>query len=266
MQMSENKKIFQPKVIIGSILGFVSAAVGVVAVFFPSLLNLERERMPKYEVAMDYERELNREYYDKFIEFLEERIKDKKVFELNLQYTYPGAGAALNDFLSLLNDNIAFGQRTNYESKAVEYECVIAGLKDSEYNEVLKRPPGAGGIPAQIQNSLTPENFKFKRDKVTEVDENGDPVDIEDGMPVSDVRHLDTMYATEYCFPIELVAYDEEAVLGVSDVDEAAEFMPPPLLKGYAYYGGKLDYTPGMANRAIFFEAIDKNIVKLKKY
>lgn len=35
--------IFEKKVIIGSIAGFVASAVGVVAVFFPSVFNLEKK-------------------------------------------------------------------------------------------------------------------------------------------------------------------------------------------------------------------------------
>lgn len=37
--------IFQKKIIIGSVLGFVATAIGLVAVFFPSVFNLEKQRI-----------------------------------------------------------------------------------------------------------------------------------------------------------------------------------------------------------------------------
>ena len=40
--METKNKIFQPKVIIGSITSFIVAAVGIIAVFFPSVFNLEK--------------------------------------------------------------------------------------------------------------------------------------------------------------------------------------------------------------------------------
>lgn len=37
--------IFQKKIIIGSVLGFVATAIGLLAVFFPSVFNLEKQRI-----------------------------------------------------------------------------------------------------------------------------------------------------------------------------------------------------------------------------
>ncbi|BDB64561.1 hypothetical protein T36_1017 [Helicobacter cinaedi] len=50
--MSKENKIFQPKVIIGSITSFVVAAVGIVAVFFPSLLNLEKKSIAEKAIFL----------------------------------------------------------------------------------------------------------------------------------------------------------------------------------------------------------------------
>lgn len=55
--MSKENKVFQPKVIIGSITSFIVAAVGIIAVFFPSVFNLEKKSIPElqihYESAAD---------------------------------------------------------------------------------------------------------------------------------------------------------------------------------------------------------------------
>lgn len=44
--------IFEKKVIIGSIAGFVASAVGVVAVFFPSVFNLEKKSITEKKVFL----------------------------------------------------------------------------------------------------------------------------------------------------------------------------------------------------------------------
>ena len=50
--MSKENKIFQPKVIIGSLTSFVVAAVGIIAVFFPSLLNLEKKSIAEKAIFL----------------------------------------------------------------------------------------------------------------------------------------------------------------------------------------------------------------------
>lgn len=43
---------FEPKVIVGSITSFVIAAIGVVAVFFPDLFNLQKVKINELEIVM----------------------------------------------------------------------------------------------------------------------------------------------------------------------------------------------------------------------
>lgn len=64
--MQEKKKIFQPKVIIGSITSFIVAAVGVVAVFFPDLFNLQKKNLNEAEFMVL--NDANREEVWKFVE------------------------------------------------------------------------------------------------------------------------------------------------------------------------------------------------------
>lgn len=49
-------KVFQPKVIIGSVCGIIASIVGFIAIFFPSLFNLELEQLgePVEYVAHNY--------------------------------------------------------------------------------------------------------------------------------------------------------------------------------------------------------------------
>ena len=44
---------FEKKVIVGSITSFIITAVGIVAVFFPDLLNLQKEKILSLKVDLD---------------------------------------------------------------------------------------------------------------------------------------------------------------------------------------------------------------------
>ena len=78
--MNKQSKIFQPKVIIGSVMSFVIAAVGVVAVFFPSLLNLEKNTMNKGQFLLSDDTKTQKELW----EFLE--TNQGKVIQLEIAY------------------------------------------------------------------------------------------------------------------------------------------------------------------------------------
>lgn len=58
--MQNEKKVFQPKIIIGSIVSFVAAALGVVAVFFPDLLNLQKKKLNEAEFILQSEADYNK--------------------------------------------------------------------------------------------------------------------------------------------------------------------------------------------------------------
>ena len=131
--MNKQSKIFQPKVIIGSVMSFVIAAVGVVAVFFPSLLNLEKNTMSKGQFLLSDDTKTQKELW----EFLE--TNQGKVIQLEIAYCadfnkmdfaavkdaksnwwYNG-----NDFLKfraidfIPKWHFGFGGRTDYESYGV---------------------------------------------------------------------------------------------------------------------------------------------------
>lgn len=72
--------IFQKKIIIGSVMSFIATAVGVIAVFFPDLLNLQKKKMESLELTIH-----SKEQFDIFSKFISEREKDKKIFQLNLE-------------------------------------------------------------------------------------------------------------------------------------------------------------------------------------
>lgn len=78
--MESKSKIFQPKVIIGSITSFIVAAVGIIAVFFPNLLNLEKSSMGEGQFLLSDDKKIHKKLW----EFLGEN--QGKVVQLEIAY------------------------------------------------------------------------------------------------------------------------------------------------------------------------------------
>lgn len=78
--MEKKSKIFQPKVIIGSIASFVVAAVGIIAVFFPNLFNLEKSSMGEGQFLLSEDESSHRKLW----QFLEDN--QGKVVQLEIAY------------------------------------------------------------------------------------------------------------------------------------------------------------------------------------
>lgn len=78
--MNKQNKIFQPKVIIGSVMSFVIAVVGVIAVFFPSLFNLEKKGMSEGKFLLSDDIKVHKELWD----FLDNN--QGKVVQLEIAY------------------------------------------------------------------------------------------------------------------------------------------------------------------------------------
>lgn len=71
--------IFQKKIIIGSVAGFIASAIGITAVFFPSLFNLEKKTIDEYSITLS-----NCSDAHKLFDFLKDH--QGKVVKLNIQY------------------------------------------------------------------------------------------------------------------------------------------------------------------------------------
>lgn len=70
---------FEKKVIVGPITSFIITAVGIAAVFFPDLLNLQNEKILSLKVDLDTQKDI-----EKFENFLNTRMKDEKIFKLDV--------------------------------------------------------------------------------------------------------------------------------------------------------------------------------------
>lgn len=71
---------FQPKIIIGSVVGFLGTAIGIIAVFFPSLFNLEQKKIAEYTYTLNTLSDA-----EKFIDFLKKH--QNSIVNLNITYT-----------------------------------------------------------------------------------------------------------------------------------------------------------------------------------
>ncbi len=71
--------VFEKKVIIGSIVSFIATTVGVIAVFFPDLLNLQKEKIQEYSTSISNKKEVQ-----DFINFLDNMSKENKIFKLDV--------------------------------------------------------------------------------------------------------------------------------------------------------------------------------------
>lgn len=73
---------FQPKIIIGSVVGFIATAIGIIAVFFPSLFNLETKKIEDYKIVIN-----NCQEADKLFNFL--KLNPNKIVNFDITYYEP---------------------------------------------------------------------------------------------------------------------------------------------------------------------------------
>lgn len=105
--MESKSKIFQPKVIIGSITSFVVAAVGIIAVFFPNLLNLEKSSMSEGQFVLSDDTKTHKKLW----EFLESN--QGKVVQLEIAYCA--------DFERMTFETKNVEQKAYYAFRAIDF-------------------------------------------------------------------------------------------------------------------------------------------------
>ena len=79
--------IFQKKIIIGSIFSIIATVLGVVAVFFPDLLNLQKSKIEKEVVTLSTLKDA-----ENFSEWLKNHKQGTEIFELDLVVCTPMEG------------------------------------------------------------------------------------------------------------------------------------------------------------------------------
>lgn len=77
---SNSNGIFQKKIIIGSIIGFAASAIGIIGVFFPNLLNIEKKRIEELAITINEQKDANDLY-----RFL--KNNEHKIVKLEIKYS-----------------------------------------------------------------------------------------------------------------------------------------------------------------------------------
>lgn len=77
-------KLFSKKIYIGSILGFFVSAIGVIAIFFPSLFNMEKKSIDSFSSVITDEMQAS-----DFYSFLDKKLKTDDIFQLNVEICIP---------------------------------------------------------------------------------------------------------------------------------------------------------------------------------
>ncbi|MDI9094330.1 MULTISPECIES: hypothetical protein [Providencia] len=77
-------KLFEKKIYIGSLLGFIATAIGLLAVFFPSLFNLEKKKIQSYSAVIVDEKDANN-----FYSFLDKQMNTDDIFKLDVEICVP---------------------------------------------------------------------------------------------------------------------------------------------------------------------------------
>ncbi|MGY4674470.1 hypothetical protein ACWIWA_02840 [Ursidibacter arcticus] len=122
-------------------MSFIATAVGIVAVFFPDLLNLQKEKIETYRSDIFTDKEVSL-----VEEFLLSKIKDEKLFELDILIPQIGDKSLLSENIFILNpydeslntelhikDKNALYRTSNVEGKEVFwYEIIRDGGESYE--------------------------------------------------------------------------------------------------------------------------------------
>lgn len=130
---------FEKKIIIGSIASFIITSIGTIAIFFPSVFNLEKENFGKEISIVIHE---DKDFNDLFVTLSKLDYKEKKIFPLEIHICHPNElpyfqGDWTEDFLSIENNNmnISIGEARNSKQIKAEYWRLIQiqNLNDFKY-------------------------------------------------------------------------------------------------------------------------------------
>lgn len=109
--------IFRPRIIIGSLIGFIATAISIIAVFFPSLFNLETKKMDSFDIYIN-----NCEGANELFSFLSSH--EDAIVMLNIKYTEPEFFS--NKILKNIDSDSKYEEKQNIYAP-FEYEWEIGG-------------------------------------------------------------------------------------------------------------------------------------------
>lgn len=135
--------VFEKKVIIGSIMSFIATTVGIIAVFFPDLLNLQKEKIASFTTSVT-----NKQEAQKFVGFLDDMVKEKRIFKLDIMICFPnskGSYSVIDNFLmyeeSAMIDMNKNDRVSNFVLKAI---TPFDSITPDELKEIYSSIPTEG--------------------------------------------------------------------------------------------------------------------------
>lgn len=153
---------FEKKVIIGSLFSFAATAIGIIAVFFPDLLNLQKSRIET--LIMDV---ITDQDVEKFHAFLEKRSKDGKVFELDVVITGSRTNnlmrSTIRDGVKYVNplDEVGFSEKIHTGDSLIHYAENTGGRLDPDFVDVNFNF-GKVIYQAMVGNQQTPVHWWYE--------------------------------------------------------------------------------------------------------
>lgn len=134
--------VFEKKVIIGSVMSFIATTVGIIAVFFPDLLNLQKEKIASLSTSV-----ANKQEAQKLVGFLDNMAKEKRIFKLDVEICFPlgqSKYSTLDNFLmveSKMNDINKNNRISNFMLKAI---TPFDSITPDELKEIYRSIPTEG--------------------------------------------------------------------------------------------------------------------------
>lgn len=115
--------VFQPKIIISSVICIISSAIGVIAVFFPSLFNLETKKIAEYQHSLNTDQDARN-----FINFLKEH--QDSIVHLDLTYVEKSRYRDARD----KNGNIIQDWDDKFSNAILPDSAIDDGVKKEDLN------------------------------------------------------------------------------------------------------------------------------------
>ena len=143
--METKNKIFQPKVIIGSITSFIVAAVGIIAVFFPSVFNLEKSTIKEKTMFLHAP-----ESAGELFKFLKDNLDE--IVKINILYCSGEdykSGSFKRDGFEVFTRETFFGKPK--ENVITEQDKAAAALYGKDYLKTL----ALGAYPFYVSSEIT---------------------------------------------------------------------------------------------------------------
>ena len=144
--------IFEKKVIIGSIASFLATVIGIIAIFFPDLFNLQKEKVQNFSASISTKQEAQ-----KLVDFLDKMTKEKGIFKLDVLICFKIDNKNNTEYSKLQDYLIA--QDDGYTKQTiVEAITPLTGITSDEFEMCFDERGHYNGYHCGSKQYLFPTN------------------------------------------------------------------------------------------------------------